>query len=507
MKRWTWGLLALSAVGLALAFALFYPGVSETLKSSASPGPQLVLDLVQDTGWCNTINNTHNSPIGNAHQAAICLTGSGVPASDFNIVVNYSSTLNSCSSRNQTGTALDANPDFISTVGTGWNCSGGGLNYPKCGETAGEAFISCGTVEDPGTISGNWAIAVIDWTALAAGADNLTFGTAALYDYSGENILRCPGVDCIGATEMKGPTPTPIAATATFTPTPTITNTPTITPTPTITNTPTITPTPTNTTTPTNTPTATETPIPPTPTPTPTESPYCPNDVDCDGVPDVSDNCPTVYNPDQKNSDGGRRPNGPNIPNEWASNPAQDRMGDACDLDNDNDALPDSEEFDDHCPYRLVADSDSDGVLDGFEATNGYDPCNGASKPSWAGGSDGDNDGLLDGSERGGYNTCAFTGDIVPGYSLCAPPSDSDLDGCADMVEVLDLNGDRFADSGDRGLENKRIAGIIASDPVSDSIFDLNKDGFIDSGDQGLMNRSNCMRNPNQLGCPMCLPE
>jgi len=233
----------------------------------------------------------------------------------------------------------------------------------------------------------------------------------------------------------------------------------------------------------------------------------CPNDVDCDGVPDVSDNCPTVYNPDQKNSDGGRRPNGPKIPNEWASNPAQDRMGDACDLDNDNDALPDSEEFDDHCPYRLVADSDSDGVLDGFEATNGYDPCNGASKPSWAGGSDGDNDGLLDGSERGGYNTCAFTGDTYPGWATCAVPQDSDEDGCADTVEVLDLNGDRFADSGDRGLMNRRVAGIIAADPVSDSVFDLNKDGFIDSGDQGLMNRSNCMRNPNQLGCPMCPAE
>jgi hypothetical protein len=29
-------------------------------------------------------------------------------------------------------------------------------------------------------------------------------------------------------------------------------------------------------------------------------------------------------------------------------------------------------------------------------------------------------------------------------------------------------------------------------------------DGKIDSGDQGLMNRSNCLRNPDQLGCPKC---
>jgi hypothetical protein len=58
-----------------------------------------------------------------------------------------------------------------------------------------------------------------------------------------------------------------------------------------------------------------------------------------------------------------------------------------------------------------------------------------------------------------------------------------------------------------QGRLNRRVAGIIASDPVSDSIFDVNKDGFIDSGDQGRMNRNTCTANPNQLGCPMCPPE
>ena len=32
---------------------------------------------------------------------------------------------------------------------------------------------------------------------------------------------------------------------------------------------------------------------------------------------------------------------------------------------------------------------------------------------------------------------------------------------------------------------NRRVAGKIAAEPVSDSIFDLNKDGFIHSGDRG----------------------
>lgn len=52
----------------------------------------------------------------------------------------------------------------------------------------------------------------------------------------------------------------------------------------------------------------------------------CPGDSDCDGVPEGQDNCSTVYNPVQTNTDGGRRPNG-TIPGNWASNPAQDGLG------------------------------------------------------------------------------------------------------------------------------------------------------------------------------------
>ncbi|HUS82321.1 MAG TPA: right-handed parallel beta-helix repeat-containing protein [Dehalococcoidia bacterium] len=232
-----------------------------------------------------------------------------------------------------------------------------------------------------------------------------------------------------------------------------------------------------------------------------------PGDEDMDGVGDAVDNCPTTYNPGQTNSDGGRRPNGLQIPGDWASNPAQDKLGDACDPDDDNDALPDVLEFDASCPYRLVADSDGDAVMDGFEVATGYDPCNAANKPTWTGGSDGDGDGLLDGVERAGYNACAFAGDTVPGWATCVVPQDSDGDGCADTLEVLDLNGDRVVNSIDQLLIAKRAAGMFTGDLDSDKAFDVTKDGKVNSIDVLLVGKNQCSLKPGLLGCPKCPAE
>lgn len=77
-------------------------------------------------------------------------------------------------------------------------------------------------------------------------------------------------------------------------------------------------------------------------------------DSDLDAIPDHSDNCPTVSNPSQTDTD-------------------QDTEGDACDLDDDGDGLSDADEVllgtD-----PLNADTDGDGIDDGAEVAAGTDP-------------------------------------------------------------------------------------------------------------------------------------
>ena len=230
MKYRQWFLLALSPLlfAVALVGVRSFGGSPDVAQAAV---PQLKLDLVEDTGWCDTINATDTVVTGHPHQAAICLTGANLGPYTMDIIVKFGGAgLNTCLTESCTGACLDANPDAILTDdsgpfgGTLWDCSGGDpALHPRCvddpvegagtpGPLPGEAFITCGTTDTVGAVDGNLVIAVIEWTADYAGTDTLTFGDSYMADDEYNAIVSCPGTNCIGASVTKtgetAPTPT-----------------------------------------------------------------------------------------------------------------------------------------------------------------------------------------------------------------------------------------------------------------------------------------------------------
>jgi hypothetical protein len=270
------------------------------------------------------------------------------------------------------------------------------------------------------------------------------------------------------------------------------------------------------------------------------------------------DNCPGVANAGQENNDGLRRPNGSVLGDGLTSNPNQDKMGDACDPDDDNDGAPDAYEVTTAGSDPTKIDSDGDTVNDGAEIVYKTDPMvGGSNKPSWsaaiqqkyyrgchhnlpaagtygvgytnwdaeydappppyiAGSNDVemdiDGDGLLCGNTDKDSDNGTGTGAAAPveiedsieqfGYALGIANKDTDGDGCEDWIEIVDLNGSRQANIADV-LEFNRRAYDIYPPSDSDVLFDVNRSGSINVADALLAARNSSLLKPH----PKCGSE
>ena len=142
-------------------------------------------------------------------------------------------------------------------------------------------------------------------------------------------------------------------------------------------------------------------------------------DADGDGIPDENDNCPSVANPDQLNSES----------------PTPDAFGNACDTDDDNDTVLDGS---DNCP--LVSNVDQANA-DGDSLGDACDPSN-----------DMDGDGVLDGADNCPVVANPLQEDVInpggPG-DACDASVDRDGDGinnnvdnCPDIANPTQVNSD-----------------------------------------------------------------
>ena len=180
---------------------------------------------------------------------------------------------------------------------------------------------------------------------------------------------------------------------------------------------------------------------------------------DCDGIPDEMDNCPAMANEDQADTDG-------------------DLTGNECDLDDDNDSIPDGG---DNCQLVVnpgQSDLDGDGVgdacdgdLDGDGVGDDDDNCPELENPDQL---DADGDALGDVCDPDDDN------DMDPDMLDCAKFDDAVSHFAMEICNQIDDDCDNMVDE----------SGAIGCEPW---YVDMDLDGF------GVESQSKCLCGPEDL--------
>jgi len=174
-------------------------------------------------------------------------------------------------------------------------------------------------------------------------------------------------------------------------------------------------------------------------------------DSDGDSIVDVDDNCPTVSNPIQADTDG-------------------DNSGDACDSDDDNDGLTDN--YPDFCPRN--SETNWTSMQDSVTPSASTDWDNDGCKDDTDEDPDDDNDQVLDVNDD-----CPYTTYSPPRPSwISNSTTDIDGDGCRDSDEDSNDDADEFSDAND---DCPTIAGT--STEGTTGCPDTDDDGWSDATD------------------------
>ncbi len=203
-----------------------------------------------------------------------------------------------------------------------------------------------------------------------------------------------------------------------------------------------------------------------------------PLDTDADTVPDSVDNCPIDSNSDQADFDS-------------------DGLGDACDPDNDNDGVADTEDAFPFDPTESVdtdgdgignnadTDDDGDGQSDADEIACGSNPLAAGSKAPDNDGDnspdcvdpDDDNDGVLDGSDAFPFDPNESVDTDGDGIGNSAD-TDDDGDGQSDVNEIACGSDPLNAGSKSPDIDQDNIPDCVDSTRMPTSADQCKKDGW-----------------------------